>query len=250
VERSVDIDTGESIVLSYELAGLGSRFLALFADLFIQTLANVVLVVALVLIAQLPFWRATFGNGHATKSAYILLGAAAIIAYFLIYFGYFIFFEWRWQGRTPGKRLVGIRAVRDGGFPLDFTSSAIRNLMRILETALGFYALSALSTLLSPQNKRLGDYAAGTIVVRDRRFESTAIFARTERSGDDPGIRDLPAQERELVRRYASRRAALTPSARGELAAAIGARIRPHLAATFEHLDDDALLVHLAETAL
>jgi uncharacterized RDD family membrane protein YckC len=250
VERSVDIDTGESIVLSYELAGLGSRFLALFADLFVQTVAAIVLVAGALLIALLPVWRSKFYGGHLAKTTYVIIFATAVVAYFLIFFGYFIIFEWRWQGRTPGKRLVGIRTVRDGGFPLDFTSSAIRNLVRVLEAALGFYAVSALCTLLSPQNKRLGDFAAGTIVVRDRRFESTTLFARTERSREDPGIRDLPVAERELVRRYASRRAALTPNARGQLAAAIGARIRPHLAATFEHLDDDALLVHLVETAL
>jgi uncharacterized RDD family membrane protein YckC len=250
VERSVDIDTGESIVLSYELAGLGSRFLALFVDLFIQSVASIVLVVSALLIGLLPLWRSAFYGAHLAKTTWMILLAATIVAYFVIYFGYFIIFEWRWQGRTPGKRLVGIRTVRDGGFPLDFTSSAIRNLVRILEAALGFYALSALSTLLSPQNKRLGDFAAGTIVVRDRRFESTALFARNERVADDPGIRDLTPQERELVRRYAARRAALTPSARGELAAAIGARIRPHLGANFGHLNDDTLLVHLAETAL
>lgn len=250
MERSVDIDTGESIVLNYELAGLGSRFLALFIDLFLQIAAALAIFFAAMLLAMLPFWKSTSSSGHLGKMAYVIIGVATILASFLIFFGYFIFFEWRWQGRTPGKRLVGIRTVRDGGFPLDFTSSAIRNLVRILETALGFYAVSALSTLLSPENKRLGDFAAGTIVVRDRRFESLALFGRTDRTGDDPGIRDLSTQERELVRRYVARRAALTRRARGELAAAIGARVRPHLAATFDHLDDDALLVHLTETAL
>ncbi|MBV9271246.1 MAG: RDD family protein, partial [Candidatus Eremiobacteraeota bacterium] len=76
-------------------------------------------------------------------------------------------FEALWQGQTPGKKLLGIRAMRDGGIPIDFTSALVRNLIRVGEASLGFYALSAISTLLSPENKRLGDYAAGTIVVRD-----------------------------------------------------------------------------------
>ncbi|HTV72122.1 MAG TPA: RDD family protein [Candidatus Acidoferrales bacterium] len=246
MERSVDVDTGESVVFSYELAGLGSRFLAVFVDLTLQTVAALLLfLTAALLVGALSKLGAVV---HGLP--YAVLAAIVIFAAFLLFFGYFIIFEWYWQGQTPGKRLVGIRTVRDGGFPLDFTSSVIRNVVRILEASLGFYAISALSTLLSPQNKRIGDYAAGTIVVRDRRFESLALFARKERQTNDPGTRDLPPQERELVRRYASRRAALTPRARGELAAAIGARVRPHLAARFDHLDDDALLVHLAESVL
>ena len=93
--------------------------------------------------------------------------AILAIAAFLLFFGYFIFFEWRFAGRTPGKRLLGIRVVRDGGFPLDFTGAVVRNVVRILEFGLGLLRASAISTLLSPQNRRLGDYAAGTIVVRD-----------------------------------------------------------------------------------
>ncbi len=95
--------------------------------------------------------------------------AIVISIVFIVFFGYFIVFEALWRGQTPGKRALHIRVVRDGGYPLDFGSSLIRNLVRVGEAALGFYAISAVSALASSENKRLGDFAAGTIVVRDER---------------------------------------------------------------------------------
>lgn len=186
-----------------------------------------------------------------TKLEQAVLIGLLVAAGFLLFDGYFIIFEWLWSGRTPGKRLIGIRVVRDGGFALDFTSSVIRNAIRILEFALGFYAISALATLLSPRNRRLGDMAAGTIVVRDARFERAAAPPLAEHDADDdPLVRDLGAPERELVRRYAARRAALGRTARAAVAADIAALVRPRLAAPFTHLSDDELLAYLAATPL
>jgi uncharacterized RDD family membrane protein YckC len=255
MERNVDVATGESVAFSYELAGLGSRFFAVFIDLTIQI---AVVIVAFAVLA----WIATSGGaapdtaigraGSAEKIASAILIAAASLAAFLLFFGYFIFFEWRFAGQTPGKRLLGIRVVRDGGFPLDFTGAVIRNVVRILEFGLGFYAVSALATLLSPANRRLGDMAAGTIVVRDNRFERTRSEPSryVPRERDDAVVEGLSEAERDLVRRYAGRRASLNASARGALAAQIAGTVRPKLAASFDHLSDDDLLVHLAGSAL
>jgi hypothetical protein len=147
--------------------------------------------------------------------------------------------------------LLGIRVVRDGGFPLDFTAAVVRNVVRIPELVLGFYAISALSTLLSPSNRRLGDMAAGTIVVRDQRYErASATALRREAESDDALVRELSAAERELVRRYVERRATLSLAARTAVAGQIAATIRPKLSVPFDHIDDDHLLVHLAATAL
>jgi uncharacterized RDD family membrane protein YckC len=248
MERSVEVTTGESVAFAYELAGLGSRFFAVFLDFVLQlTVATAALLLAV--------WLVPGGASHgksatAGKVAGALLVALLIVAGFLLFFGYFIIFEWLWQGRTPGKRLVGIRVVRDGGFPLDFTSSVIRNVVRILEFSLGFYAVSAFIVLASPLNRRLGDMAAGTLVVRDARYERTAAIVPRGLEADDPVIRDLSSTERDLVRNYAARRGTLTASARAAVAANIAGLVRPKLAATFEHLSDEDMLVHLAETAL
>jgi uncharacterized RDD family membrane protein YckC len=194
--------------------------------------------------------------GHAKAAALskvetAVLEALVFIALFLLFFGYFIIFEWLWEGRTPGKRLLGLRVIRDGGVALDFTSSAIRNCVRIVELILGFYAISAVSALLSPRNQRLGDYAAATLVVRDNAYERRRITApRGDGERDDPLTRDLSSEERELVRRYVDRRESLTAESRDALATRIATAIRPKLGASYAHLGDDALLVHLAETSL
>ena len=249
MERSVAVTTGESVAFTYELAGLGSRFLALFIDLVIQS-AIALAVVSLVLWAVYAVgasvrWTALVGAGKLGVSLAI---SAMFVAVFVIFFGYFIIFETMWNGRTPGKRLVGIRVVRDGGFPVDFSSAVIRNVVRILEAALGFYAVSAICALVSPNNRRLGDMAAGTIVVRDRAREGGAPSMPAVTN--DPLVRDLDAAERELVRRYVERRSSLAAGPRRALALEIAGMVRPKLAASFNHLDDDALLVHVAESAL
>lgn len=248
MERSVEIATGESVAFSYELAGLGSRFFAVFIDLTIQVAVTVgafLLFLWLANLAPRTGWHVSFPKFLSERAIAALLFGLFYFAIFVVYFGYFIVFEWRWAGRTPGKRLLGIRVVRDGGFPLDFTSSVVRNLVRILEAGFGFYAVSALSTLLSPLNRRLGDLAAGTIVVRDGRFERDRL-----RSWETPlaEAHDLSEPERDLIRRYVERRMSLGHGARGELATRIASAIRPKLSARYEHLDDDALLVHLAHT--
>ena len=250
MERTVDVATPETVAFSFELAGLGSRFFAVFVDVAIQLAVTLVAFAVLAWIGSshpAPLKNATVLDKTASA---VLVAILAIVA-FLLYFGYFIFFEWRFAGRTPGKRLLGIRVVRDGGFPLDFTAAVVRNVVRIVEFGLGFYAISAASTLLSPQNRRLGDYAAGTIVVRDLPYERVPVYVApgTERA-HDPLVRDLSEAERELVRRYVDRRPTLGLSARASVAADIAALVRPKLGINFAHLSDEDLLVHLAERAL
>ena len=251
MERSVDVSTGESVAFRYELAGLGSRFVGVAIDIAIQ-LAVTFAVVALFLWIG---FHTTSGplpkETRVVKIAEAIYEAMLAFAAFLLYFGYFVFFEWRFEGRTPGKRLAGTRVVRDGGFPLDFTSAVVRNVVRVIEFAFGFYAISAIATILSPMNRRLGDMAAGTLVIRESRLERTAVLPAyaEEPLREEALVRDLSPEERELVRRYVERRGSLRGAARDALATRIAAAIRPRLGATFAHLGDDDLLVHV-ENAL
>jgi uncharacterized RDD family membrane protein YckC len=249
MERTARIATGESVAFSYELAGAGSRFFAVFIDMALQLTAAAGLVGCYLLVVR--FFPPAAHVAAAAKFGNAVLTALAVVAGFIIFFGYFILFEWWWQGRTPGKKLLGIRVVRDGGFPVDFTSVVIRNVVRLLEFGLGLYALSALATLLSPANRRFGDMAAGTIVIRENRFERGAdVPLYEERETDDPLVAELSDEQRDLVRRYAVRRVTLSPKHRSAVAAAIAAGVRPRLRTAFDHLDDDDLLEHLAATAL
>lgn len=232
MERSLEIRTPESIAITYELAGLGSRFLALFIDLLVQIVLLIVITTAY---AAVPHGR--FLSGAPQK----WLIALYVIVTFLIFFGYFIIFEWLWRGQTPGKKAIGIRVVRDGGFPVDFLTVTIRNVIRALEFGFGFYVLSAISTLVSKENKRLGDFAAGTIVVREGKRDAVSGYHAYV-----PDAR-LDPDERALVERYVERRAMLSPSARARIAAELALRLRPKFTdVAVAALDDDAFLLGIA----
>lgn len=236
--RSVDVRTGEAVAIRYELAGLGSRFLALMVDMLAQVGVVLVLMIAFGL-ASPVLTKIPFG-----KNAFAWWIAGLVLGLFLIFFGWFIIFEAWWSGRTPGKRALGLRVVRDGGFPIDLGAAIIRNLVRIVELFLGFYAISAVSALISKENKRLGDFAAGTLVVRDRADavpDLDAYLSRPART--DTGLSE---EDRVLVERFIARRAALDPAARARLAARIAGHVRPTLRASYANLDDESLLEFLA----
>jgi uncharacterized RDD family membrane protein YckC len=244
VERALDVPTAEAVAVRYELAGLGSRFLALAFDLAIQLAFVAVIVVVVAIVAQpLGGVLAAMRLGKAASVAALSLAA---LASFALFFGYFIVFELVWNGRTPGKRALGIRVVRDAGFPLDAGAAIVRNVVRVVELAAGFYVFSAVVTLLSSENKRPGDYAAGTIVVRDRPDDLPVLDAMLR---DDPAHDDgLAREDRALIAQFLARRAALQPAAATLIAARIAERVRPKLRASFHYLDDVALLEHLARS--
>jgi uncharacterized RDD family membrane protein YckC len=242
MERTLDIPTAEAVDVHYELAGLGSRFLAVAFDLVVQLLATGLLV-GIVAFAAPPLLGVVTRAGLRDPVAAMAL-AFVVIVLFAIFFGYFIVFEVVWNGRTPGKRALGVRVIRAGGFPVDLTAAVVRNLVRVLEVSLGGYALSGIVALRSPRNQRIGDYAAGTIVVWDRplRADILDVIADAASARDD----GLSAVDRELIERFMQRRATLEVNARAVVAGTIAARVRPKLAAAFPHLDDESLLEHLA----
>jgi uncharacterized RDD family membrane protein YckC len=239
MERSVDVRTGEAVAIRYELAGLGSRFLAVSVDMLAQ-FALVILILIAMSAASEPLRRAGAALGSNAQAWAI---AFLVLLFFLIFFGWFAIFEAWWSGRTPGKRALGLRVVRDGGFPLDPGAAVIRNLVRIVELFLGFYLLSAASALISKENKRLGDLAAGTIVVRDRADPIPDLGAYLARPVPaDTGLADA---DRVLIERFLARRPTLDRIARIRLAEQIAARVRPTLRADYRHLGDEELLEFL-----
>ena len=245
MDRSVDIRTPESIAFSYELAGLGSRFLAVAVDLVMQLLVLLLFFVGLSLLGS--------SSGHAhhapVAAARFFTNAAIgalVFVLFMILFGYFIVFEALWNGQTPGKKLLGIRVVRDGGYPIDFMASLVRNLVRVGEWVFTGYAVSAVCALVSSENKRVGDFAAGTIVVRDARMPAPEAFLReTEEEPIYAATAYLSGEERAIVRRFLERRDALTPQSRQTLAAQLAERVRGRLPNDLARLDDEALLERL-----
>ena len=91
---------------------------------------------------------------------------------FLLNWGYFTLFEAFWNGRTPGKRVARIRVIQRSGRAIGIFESMTRNLVRYIDMSRFFYAVGVISMFATRQHQRLGDMAAGTLVVRDRASET------------------------------------------------------------------------------
>jgi uncharacterized RDD family membrane protein YckC len=199
----LDIDTPEQIALELPLAGIGSRFLALTIDSLLQG----VVVLALFISAALAL--PTHGNLGLERFLSQTVGAFLIVLLpFCLYWGYFAFFEILWQGRTPGKRLAGIRVIHQTGRPMTAIECIGRNLMRGVDFLPGLYAIGFITMMCNPQNRRLGDYIAGTIVVHDKAVESMAPNwgekALTEPL--EPEVQKLTPDDLVLIETYLNRR--------------------------------------------
>ena len=163
LDNTVDVETPEQVVFSYSLAGVGSRALAAFVDYMICF----ALLMGVIIMTSLVFTGAIARTGAAALSAWG--GAFLILAQFAILWGYYVLFEGLNDGRTPGKKWLGLRVVEDGGFSVSFAASAARNLARIIDMQpVFFYAVGLISVVASKRGKRIGDMIAGTIVVRER----------------------------------------------------------------------------------
>ena len=108
--------------------------------------------------------------------------ALFLLAQFVVETGYFIFWEMLTGGRSPGKALVGLRVVRRDGLPIDFRSSVVRNVMRLVDMLPANYAVGLVAMLLSDSGEHLGDHAAGTLVIRLDRPEAAGEIQPPQRA--------------------------------------------------------------------
>ncbi|MGH9396216.1 MAG: RDD family protein [Terriglobia bacterium] len=247
------IETPEQISLEFPLAGIGSRFLALSIDTLIQLGAMVVLV-ALGMYLVFPGVVSSHHTG-------LWKAAALLLMFFVIEFGYFAFFEAVWNGQTPGKRTINLRVITDSGQPITAYDSVARNLLRIVDSIPGIYAVGIITVLLSSQSRRLGDYVAGTVVVREvplAKAEASAAWQpaqpaqkdkkderETPLSGCD--ISRLSAGKFQLIEAFLARREQLPANLRRSMAREITARVAPELGIPVElQQNADTLLQTLA----
>lgn len=163
MDEQLTISTPEQVAFQYEMAGIGSRFVAALLDHFILF----VIIVLLSIAASFVDFSATFAGGADGGAAAYLVLALLTIVVFLSIFGYFIVFETVWNGQTPGKRASGLRVIRHNGQPIGAGEAMIRNLVRLVDFLPGFYGIGLVTMFVDKDARRLGDFAAGTIVVRE-----------------------------------------------------------------------------------
>lgn len=161
LDEHYTIDTPEHIELSYTVAGIGSRFLAAIIDTFLLLLIQLLLIAAMFLIIH-----GVDGIEQTDAVTSIVLAIWGIMS-FLFFWGYYILFELAWNGQSPGKRLIRLRVVRDHGRPITFAASAIRNLIRVIDFLPSLYGVGVLVMFVDRHARRLGDMAAGTLVVKE-----------------------------------------------------------------------------------
>jgi uncharacterized RDD family membrane protein YckC len=159
----LSIDTPELVAIEMPLAGIGSRFIALLVDYLIcgAGLLFMLLVFAVILPGIMAF----------SKISAQWATAFIILFIFLVQWGYFTLFEAFWNGRTPGKRVARIRVIQRSGRAIGLFESMARNLVRYVDQLPFFYAVGVI-VMFTKQHQRLGDLAAGSLVVRDREEES------------------------------------------------------------------------------
>ena len=178
------IETPERVPLHFALASIGNRFIACAIDHAIQVLSIGLIGLTALILMSFP----SIEQVVAGAPKWVL--AVMILMLFLIFSGYFAFFEWAWSGQTPGKRWLKLRVLREDGRPITFWEAAVRNLLRTLDMMPApFYSIGLISVFSTNRDQRVGDMVAGTVVVREREAEAPEFSQVFATPVSDPALR-------------------------------------------------------------
>ncbi len=226
LDDHIRVDTPEQIALEFPLAGIGSRFLALTIDTLLQIVLYVAGIFAMAGITKYADYLAALAPWIRWLPV-SWIPALLIIFFFCVYWGYFAFFEIIWKGQTPGKRLAGIRVIKDSGRAVNIYEIIGRNLLRGIDFLPGMYGVGLVSMMISRQNQRLGDHLAGSIVVHDRRADALRPdwSSGSQVVSADPQLSKITPEEVVLIETYLQRRMTLEFGVRDAAANRIAAHI-------------------------
>jgi uncharacterized RDD family membrane protein YckC len=252
-DEFLQIDTPENVVFGYEVAGIASRFMAALADHFIIVIMQVI-VYAIV-------YAVLIGNQLTSALENLAAWVAGVlgIVSFLLLWGYYIVFEAFWNGQTPGKRMMKLRVIRVDGTPITLVEALIRNLARLIDFLPISYGIGIITMFINSQSRRLGDLAAGTLVVFDRSeitlesLRAPAALRPIRPAPTDPPVQpgqpgepqlDIPVErlsERDvlMVEDYLRRRRDL--AGRAALAAQIAQVLHTRMQIPYEPMRPDAV---------
>ena len=229
----VTLQTPESVELEFTLAGIGNRAYALLIDYIVLGLILIGFLIAWVALAiQLgDVIENLVGSNNRLQ---LWLWAIQILISFFVYVGYFVFFEALWQGQTPGKRYVKIRVIRDDGRPVKLQQSTLRALLRPVDDIcfIGVFLIA-----LTKQEKRLGDFVAGTLVIQDEQPVASASFPVSDQAKAlanqlqiDADLSRLLPEDFAVIREYLQRREAMTSEARLKLSRKLAHQVKEVIA--------------------
>lgn len=243
--NTLQIRTPEGVVFSQLLAGPATRFIAWLVDF--AALSAILTLVGTVL-------------GLLSVVAGEFFVALNVVLFFVLTFGYSIYFEWRWRGQTLGKRVMRLRVVDAQGLRLKFNQIVIRNLLRAVDMIPVFYLVGGIAFLLNRRAQRLGDFAANTVVVRIPRLSTPNLDVIA--AGKYNSFREHPhlearlrqrvsTQEASLALQALARRDGLDPGARVELFGEIARHFREKVefpAESTESMTDEQYVRNVLDT--
>ncbi len=230
--RKTELELPEEIDLQVEVANVGSRTLAILVDLALGGLVLFVVYSLTVLLARnvTEDWLTRLGS-NALKTLLILL-------IFGFQWCYFNFFEWIWNGQTPGKRLLHLRVIKVDGSPVSGIDVLLRNLSRPIDTLGPMGLIGLLMIFVSRKAQRLGDLMARTLVIHETEID-WSIFDQIASPAAAPGAIAVPtpairltSAQWELLHRYLNRREGLPGDVRQRLAGSICEGLRPAVKGT------------------
>jgi uncharacterized RDD family membrane protein YckC len=238
------VTTPENIPITYDLAGVGSRFVATLVDTMITVAVETGMLLAVLLVARIAPVASFLDQLQNDVIAYLF--ALVFLFYSINVVGYPLLFEAIWNGQTPGKRLVGIRVISDDGGPLTLVAAIIRNVLRVVDSLPIYYIIGAAVMLLDQKSRRLGDLAAGTLCVKERRdvtleqvmrpSPGVAVAEPPQPAAFD-NLSRLSYDDYYLVKEYLARRGKLAPAAAQALAEQIAERVAKKLGVEREKLE-------------
>jgi uncharacterized RDD family membrane protein YckC len=164
------IDTPENVTFGYEIAGIGSRFIGAVVDSIILVVSLMLLNIILGVVLSVTGDVESLFLGDENEIGWwsgLVLAIYTLLNFGLIW-GYYILFELLWNGQTPGKRVAKVRVVRMDGNPAGFIEIVVRNLVRIIDFLPGAYGIGLVTMFFNRQARRLGDFAAGTLVIKEQ----------------------------------------------------------------------------------
>ncbi len=228
LDRVVDVETPEQVVFSYSVAGIGTRAAAAVVDMIITVTGT--FLTFLLIIAVVVSLRGLAPGSALDRLSEGWVLAILLVLQFLIMWGYHFLFEGFRDGQTPGKRLMRIRVVRDGGFAVTPQEAGIRNIIRVIDMMPPItYVIGMVAVALSRSGKRLGDMVAGTIVVRERVMREHLPVSREDGERSAAVTAALSEQEYMLLEQFLSRLGGLTGAARAALVGQLTTRFASQL---------------------
>lgn len=201
--KYINITTPDNIDVEYRLAGIGSRLGAASIDTLVQFIIFLVLnIISFIFLFSTKGMTLDFSDKN-----FVFFLTFLIISYFIVFFGYFFISEVIMNGQTLGKKILGLRTIRQNGMPIGIPQSLIRNLTRVL---IDNYGIGIIFMIVNKEHKRLGDLIAGTIVISENPdiISSQSLLPMESQSinGNLNNNYPLNPQEYEILKDYFARK--------------------------------------------